>query len=140
MPNLGKACADALRAAKKHALDNKRTLSWAQVEDIIETVHDTYHQAPPVSDVVPTPVAVYQAYPRKKGKLAALKAIEKAAKSTPIAELLERTKTYAKQCVDKDPQFIPFPATWFNAGSYMDEPDPIAPATKPDYINPNPLG
>jgi hypothetical protein len=74
---------------------------------------------------------IYAAYPRKVGKQAALKAIKKA--STMVRDggagakeyLMDRTKAYA-EAVSKwpvaDKQFIPFPATWFNRGSYDDNP------------------
>lgn len=66
--------------------------------------------------------AIYQAYPRKIGKLAALKAIEKALKITPHDQLLAKVKAFAKS-TERDrteERFIPHPATWFNAGRWMD--------------------
>ena len=68
---------------------------------------------------------VYAIYPRKVGKLGALKAIEKAAKAKGWLELFEKTKAYAA-AVSKwpaaDRQFVPHPATFFNRGSYDDDP------------------
>lgn len=76
--------------------------------------------------------AIYQAYPRKVGKKAALKAITAAIvgfKSTrsesPASTLYEVTKAYAAAVATwpaKDREFVPHPATWFNRGSYMDDP------------------
>lgn len=80
--------------------------------------------------------AIYQAYPRKIGKQAALKAIRAAIKqvdrSGPLdghdsagSYLLERVQTYAAavaQWPARDQEFVPHPATWFNRGSYLDDP------------------
>jgi len=64
---------------------------------------------------------IYAAYPRKKGKLAALKSIEKAFKIIEPDVLLEKVKKYAESVKDKDPEFIPYPSTWFNQGRWEDE-------------------
>lgn len=79
--------------------------------------------------------AVYEAYPRKVGKKAAIKAIERAIdgiakesgndKAAAKARLLERTYAFATATAKWSPherQFIPHPATWFNRGSYADDP------------------
>lgn len=71
-----------------------------------------------------TPEDIYKAYPRKVGKQAALKAIAKAAKARPIADLLAITQTYAAavaQWPAADKQFIPHPATWFNQARFDDD-------------------
>ena len=69
---------------------------------------------------------IYAAYPRKVGKQAAVKAINKAAKRVgSLSELLFCTKAYAAATATwpaADKQFIPHPATWFNRGSYDDDP------------------
>lgn len=69
---------------------------------------------------------IYAAYPRKVGKQAAVKAINKAAKRVgSLSELLSCTKAYAAATATwpaADKQFIPHPATWFNRGSYDDDP------------------
>jgi hypothetical protein len=70
-------------------------------------------------------VAIYEAYPRKVGRDAALKAIAKAQKQLPAAELLAKVKAYAAATArwsDDDRKFIPHPATWFHRGSYHDDP------------------
>ncbi len=71
--------------------------------------------------------AVYDAYPRKVGKAAALKAIDRAIKSGAITAdtLLAKVKAYAAAVAtwpEADRQFIPHPATWVNAGRYDDDP------------------
>lgn len=66
---------------------------------------------------------IYLAYPRHVGKEAALKAIEFALRKNGIQppEMLERVKAYAKARAKEDPQFTPYPATWFNQGRYYDD-------------------
>lgn len=69
--------------------------------------------------------SIYDAYPRKVGKDAALKAIYKAlrriAPDHDALWLLDRTSAYAETRRNEDPQFTPHPATWFNQGRYLDE-------------------
>lgn len=72
--------------------------------------------------------AVYAAYPRKIGKQAALKAITSAQKKAFITwdALLAKTVSYANavaQWPESEKQYIPHPATWFNRGSYEDDPN-----------------
>lgn len=79
---------------------------------------------------------IYNAYPRKVGKQAAIKAIQKAIKAIRApgwdgacdrneAYLHARTQAYAAavaQWPEAEKQYIPHPATWFNRGSYEDDP------------------
>jgi hypothetical protein len=70
--------------------------------------------------------SIYEAYPRKVGKGAALRAIEKALKrldtDDPGGYLLQVTKEYAKSPAGNNDNFTPLPATWFNRSSYLDDP------------------
>lgn len=71
--------------------------------------------------------AIYAIYPRKVAKAAALKAIVKVLKAGTITELelQARVRAYAAatdQWEEQDKTFIPHPATWFNRGSYDDDP------------------
>lgn len=71
--------------------------------------------------------AIYGIYPKKVGKTAALKAIEKVLKSGSITELelQARVRAYAQavaQWEEQDKTFIPHPSTWFNQGRYEDDP------------------
>lgn len=89
----------------------------------------------------PTIEDIYVAYPRKQGKADALNAIAKALKRGVSAErLLERTHAYATATdawPEDDRRYIPHPATWFNRGSYDDDPgawvrfDPSKPKPTP---------
>ena len=68
---------------------------------------------------------IYAAYPRKVGKQRAIKAIQKAGKDVGMDKLLKAVKAYAEatsRWPEADKQYIPFPATWFNRGSYEDDP------------------
>jgi len=68
---------------------------------------------------------IYLAYPKHKAKNEALKAIARVLKNLnhgrDAAWLLERTKRYAELRKNQDAQYTPYPASWFNAGSYEDE-------------------
>ena len=75
---------------------------------------------------------IRQAYPTKKAKPEALKAITKALKKAPFEELLAKTKTFAKSREGEDHQFTPLPSTWFNQERWTDE---EAPTSQP---KPNP--
>lgn len=71
--------------------------------------------------------AIYKTYPRKVGKAAAIKAIAKALRLSDHspAGLLNATRRYADAVAKwpaEDKKFIPHPATWFNRGSYDDDP------------------
>lgn len=78
---------------------------------------------------------LYSLYPRKRDKLDAKKAIRKAAGTVmagdaehPAMELndalnylAERVTLYAQCIRGCDQNFIPYPASWFNAGSFWDD-------------------
>jgi len=75
---------------------------------------------------------IYRAYPRKKGRAAAFKAIGKAIMdkelafgltdvSSRIAWMLRRVEQYAASRAGEDQDFTPYPATWFNQQRYLDE-------------------
>jgi len=66
---------------------------------------------------------IYEAYPKHVGKKDALRAILKVLKEIPFEELLPRVEKYKKQVFEenKEKQYIPYPATWFNGGRYNDE-------------------
>lgn len=73
-------------------------------------------------------VKIYEAYPRRVGKQDAIKAIKKTLESRPAlaATLLATVEAYAGATAlwpSGDQQFIPHPATWFNRGSYDDDPE-----------------
>jgi len=66
--------------------------------------------------------SIYNEYPRKVGKSAAIKAILKALKYETHETLITAVQAYCKAIERKDRQFIPHPATWFSQGRYNDDP------------------
>ena len=73
---------------------------------------------------------VYQAYPRKKGRGAALKAIRKAIKDFGFEKLKAAVEAFAaewkqRQLNGDDLKFCPWPQKWFNEQRYRDEPDEV---------------
>jgi hypothetical protein len=72
----------------------------------------------------------WDAYPRKVGKGAAKKALQKATRKTPFSEILAGLK--ATKFSD-DPKFIPYPATWLNEERWSDPPEvPVGPDPRAD--------
>lgn len=65
---------------------------------------------------------IYNAYPRKIGRPAAIKAIKAAIRCSPAQHVLERTLAYAAARRGEDAQFTPHPATWFNQHRFNDDP------------------
>jgi len=69
---------------------------------------------------------IYQAYPLKKSKANALKAIEKALTKIDYEPLLQIVQTYAKARTlpnGKCANYTPHPATWFNGECWEDDQD-----------------
>lgn len=69
---------------------------------------------------------IYQVYPRKEARPAALKAIAKALKTVPFSELLAKTKLFAEAWTGApkaDLVYCPHPATWFNNERYNGDPE-----------------
>lgn len=60
-------------------------------------------------------------YPRRVGKLDAMRAYAKALKLATPDELLTGAKLYAQHVAGKDPQYTAHPATWIRAGRWLDE-------------------
>jgi hypothetical protein len=67
----------------------------------------------------------YAVYPRKKQRTAAEKAFEKIKRSGDITfdSLMAVTRHHAAAAKAVEPKFIPYPASWLNAGSHLDEED-----------------
>lgn len=65
--------------------------------------------------------ALYQAYPRHVARGAAFKAIAKALSKAPYETLLAAVQAYATAQTGHEAQFIPHPATWFNAEHWTDD-------------------
>jgi hypothetical protein len=68
---------------------------------------------------------IYNVYPRKVGKPAALKSIQKAIDSFGFERLLEATEGFFecwRSATKEELQFCPHPSTWFNQERYADDP------------------
>jgi len=66
---------------------------------------------------------IYQAYPRKVGKAAAIKAITKALTKIDYNGLLNKVQAYANATAwQENRSLIPHPATWFNQERWLDDP------------------
>lgn len=63
----------------------------------------------------------YKLYPRKKARLAAERAYKTARKRASRETLLEALKRYIAECAGAEQQHIAHPATWLNAGRWLDE-------------------
>jgi hypothetical protein len=84
---------------------------------------------------------IYALYPRKVGKVTALRAIERVLKAgkVPPEDLIVTVRNYARATATwpaGDEVFIPHPATWFNSGRYDD--DPREWLRGPSDLNPEP--
>jgi hypothetical protein len=79
---------------------------------------------PPETDLDSFVEEVYALYPRKVEPIDAKKAIRKVIKEYGSPLIRERTAAYAKVVdelipVKSERQFVPHPATWFNAGGFL---------------------
>ena len=106
---------------------------------------DSGAAAPPALESAITAAAIYDAYPRKVDRKDALRAITKAMGRKSAAYLFERCQAYAEAVKGIELQFIPYPATWFNADRFDDTPDAwnpqgkrFVPAPKPIASTPRP--
>lgn len=64
---------------------------------------------------------VYRAYPRKVGKPAAIKAIERAIKTHGLELVMAGTKAFTAASADTEPHFIPYPQKFYNQERYLNE-------------------
>ena len=84
---------------------------------------------------------IYEAYPKKVAKPAALRAIRRALQHHAPEFLLERTRLFAAT-YNGEPRFIPYPATWFNEARFNDDPatwrvaPPAAGKHQPKIVSP----
>jgi len=80
---------------------------------------------PQPNPALPTADDIYDAYPRKKHRLYALRCIKRAMKIVGPARLLELTQAYANAVSSwpkEDHDYIPYPSSWYNGGGYDDDP------------------
>lgn len=73
----------------------------------------------------------YHAYPRKMEPLKAKRAFEKAVKNgADPREIIEGARSFAAATAAKEVTYIPYPASWLNAGGWMSEAGDIAPVER----------
>lgn len=73
----------------------------------------------------------HQVYPRKVEPLKARRAFEKAVKNgADPREIIEGARRFAAATAAKEVTYIPYPASWLNAGGWMSEAGDIAPVER----------
>ncbi len=97
------------------------SVSWLLLEGWAKEIQADALTGKPEARDIDNAVAIYEAYPRKVGRPAALRSILKALKQFPFDFLLERTQTYAKAREGQDETFTPIPTTWFNQHRFNDD-------------------
>ena len=80
----------------------------------------------PIESAGPTPVAIYEAYPRRQATADAVRAIAKAIKQKRVtAEALlaavQEYASYIEQWPKADRQYVPLCASWVNADRWEDD-------------------
>lgn len=66
----------------------------------------------------------WEVYPKKTAKLESEKVFLRQCKKFKSDDILEGAKKFALSCKGKDPQYIPYPATWLNGGRWADDYEP----------------
>jgi hypothetical protein len=92
--------ADSVTRKEKKRIDTLKSISSAHSQQALE---------------------LYALYPRKVAKASALAAIGKALQRAPFETLREAVAAYAAARAGSDPQFTPYPATWFNQERWLDD-------------------
>jgi cell fate (sporulation/competence/biofilm development) regulator YmcA (YheA/YmcA/DUF963 family) len=127
-------------SSKKRALGNNRKANWAANQLAGNAKSNAKSNALSVTKALPEKrreeksrvlskdntsdaEMIYSAYPKKVGKQQAMKAIAQSLKQIPACELLPIVQQYAKARDGADQQYTPNPATWFNQGRWMDDPE-----------------
>lgn len=77
---------------------------------------------------------LWKAYPKRVGKLAAMRAIKAALKVGDFDTIMAGVKRYAAAVVDADPHYTKHPQGWFSAGRWADEVLPGKPETRPGIV------
>ncbi len=73
----------------------------------------------------------YRAYPRRMEPLKARRAFEKAVKNgADPRDIIDGARSFAAATAAKEVTYIPYPASWLNAGGWMNEAGDIAPVER----------
>lgn len=104
---------------------------WQLMQDGITSENNPSTAPPPKTTVnlQESAVQIYQAYPRKISRPAALKEIKAAikrmqsrdAEADAAAFLLERTRLFAASPAGNQGRYTPYPANWFDKERYLDD-------------------
>lgn len=103
-------------------LDNPGTLHSTLHRKLHSTESESESESDTKKDIERLAEEIYQVYPLKVGKPAALKAIRTQLDSIAPEKLLELTKAYAA-ARKGDLDFVPHPSTWFNQQRFNDNPE-----------------
>jgi hypothetical protein len=120
--------ADRAKKAAKARWEKERSGSGSGSERDIDrdilSIASSMLQASPQADAIASECErVYEAYPKKVGRPAALKAITKAIKKHGLQHVLQAAQRFAAAWKDQPSlQYCPHPATWFNQERYNDDP------------------
>jgi hypothetical protein len=128
---MGHPCQTLCKRRVEESSREENTFPQTAFADDRAPVPDTHRSNPTETQLE----QLYGLYPRKRDKLAAKKAIRKAVgvviagdpdhPAMPLEEALnylaQRITLYARCVQGCDPEFVPYPASWFNAGSFWDD-------------------
>lgn len=111
---------------------------------LLTTPSESESEEPKSKAAAPAPPPLfedfYQAYPKKRGRAAAVKAFAKAIRTTPPEVIVAGAERYRDDPNLVDRQYIPDPASWLNAGRWDDDPcDPPTGVGAKPLAAPDPL-
>ncbi len=143
-PSVIPECQGAPKVCLRQTQGNPRSPESESVSES-ETVTQS-RNIPPSRFTQEQVEAIYEAYPRKKEPRTAKLAIERALvrikrdgqHEDPAAWLYDRTLRYAASPAGNKDKYTPYPATWFNAEGFNEDPEdwqdaaPVAPAAPPE--------
>ena len=131
--DLARGCGGGPRGGGPHVAEghtNKDTIPTTTKDKAINK--DNYKDA----------LRIYEVYPRRVGKAAAVKKIQEVIKERGVEFIEDRVKTFAEGWEQrikvegpKAAKFIPHPTTWLNQGRYDDDEKEWFPITKKRKID-----
>lgn len=130
--------------------NNSKNNSQNNSKNELYKIHNTKYKIqntenppyPPSGDCAPASVSFeefWEAYPKKRGKIDAQKAYERATRKKgpafrqSLLEAVEKQKR-SSQWLEDNGRFIPYPATWLNKGKWADELEPAENVPKPEPV------
>ena len=131
---------ETILESKRRYINTRRALEKANGVENVEQSRPQYTQAEAEAEaekrrspIIPAAAGardaelerIWQHYPKKTGKQAALPEIRKAIKEHGVERIEERTRAYAEAVARwsaDDRKFIPDPVRWFKRGNFDDDP------------------